>query len=137
MRQPLPVSYNGRICCLTIGVTMPFVDARIALTLTDEQKEAIKADFGQAVSTFGKGEGFLMVGITDGYDLWLGGRKLDKGAYVSFSMIGDTPDAGCREFSAKVCDILQRHAGISSDSVYITFHPMAAARWGWNGSTFG
>ena len=115
---------------------MPFVDARIATELSDDQKETLKAELGQAVSTFGKGEDFLMVGIADDYDLWLGGRKLEDGAYVSFSMIGDTPDGACAEFSAKVCDILDRVAGISGDSVYITFHPMSAKRWGWNGSTF-
>ena len=115
---------------------MPFVDARITCTLTDEQKDAIKAELGQAVSTFGKGESFLMVGITDGYDLWFGGRKLQAGAYVSFSMIGDTPDDRCARFSSQVCDILEKVAGIPGDSVYITFHPMAASRWGWNGSTF-
>lgn len=115
---------------------MPFVDARISVTLSDSQKEAIKAEFGKAVSSFGKGEGFLMVGIADGYDLWLGGRKLDQGAYVSFSMIGDTTDAGCQEFSAKACDILERNAGIPASNVYLTFHPMKGSRWGWNGGTF-
>ena len=115
---------------------MPFVDARISVTLTDAQKEAIKAELGQAVSVFGKGESFLMVGIADGYDLWLGGRKLDRGAYVSFSMIGDTPDDACKAFSAKLCDIFQREAGIAGSDVYITFHPMDRSRWGWNGSTF-
>lgn len=115
---------------------MPFVDARISVTLSDSQKDAIKAELGKAVSTFGKGEGFLMVGIADGYDLWLGGHKLDRGAYVSFSMIGDTPDRGCQDFSAKVCDILERNAGIPGNSVYLTFHPMSGSRWGWNGSTF-
>ena len=116
---------------------MPFVDARITCALTDEQKDALKAEFGQAVSTFGKGESFLMVGIADNFDLWLGGRKLDEGAYVSFSMIGETPDAACREFSAKACSILHDVAGIPASNIYLTFHPMSAARWGWNGSTFG
>ena len=115
---------------------MPFVDARITVTLTDSQKDAIKAELGQAVQVFGKGESFLMVGIADGYDLWFGGNKLERGAYVSFSMIGDTPDAACSEFSAKVCDILERNAGVSGGSVYVTFHPMDRKRWGWNGSTF-
>lgn len=115
---------------------MPFVDARITATLTDAQKDTIKAELGQAVSVFGKGESFLMVGIADGYDLWLGGRKLEQGAYVSFSMIGDTPDDACGAFTAKVCDILERNADVSGDSVYVTFHPMARTRWGWNGSTF-
>lgn len=115
---------------------MPFVDVRTSVTLTDEQKEAIKADLGQAVSVFGKGESFLMVGIADGYDLWLGGRKLDRGAYVSFSMIGDTPDDACGSFVAAVCDILERAAAVSGDSTYVTFHPMERTRWGWNGSIF-
>lgn len=115
---------------------MPFVDARISVTLTDAQKEAIKAELGKAVSVFGKGESFLMVGISDNYDLWLGGNKLEQGAYVSFSMIGDTPDVGCQEFSAKLCDILERQAGIPGSNVYVTFHPMDHSRWGWNGSTF-
>ncbi|MBR3258887.1 MAG: hypothetical protein IKF96_07870 [Eggerthellaceae bacterium] len=39
-------------------------------------------------------------------------------------------------FSAKLCDLLARHAGIPADQVYVTFHPMAASRWGWNGGTF-
>ena len=116
---------------------MPCVDARIANDLTDKQKEAIKAELGKAVSTFGKGESFLMVAIEDEYDLWLGGRKLDEGAFVSFSMIGDTPDEACATFTGQVCDILERVAGISGSNVYVTFHPMSATRWGWNGSTFG
>ena len=115
---------------------MPFVDLRITDTLTDDQKETIKAELGQAVSAFGKGESFLMVGIADGYDLWLGGRKLDHGAYAALSLVGDTPDAGCQTFSASLADILARVADIPGTNVYVTFHPMSGHRWGWNGSTF-
>ena len=32
-----------------------------------------------------------MVGIEDSYDLWLGGKKLDKGAYVAVSLYGNAP----------------------------------------------
>ena len=52
-------------------------------------------------------------------------------------MIGDTPDDACREFSGKACNILCDIAEIPASNIYITFHPMSAARWGWNGSTFG
>ena len=115
---------------------MPFIDARITTTLTDEQKETLKAELGQAVSAFGKGESFLMVGIADGYDLWLGGRKLEQGAYVSLSLVGDTPAAGCKAFSAQLAEILDRVAGIPGSNVYVTFHPLPGSRWGWNGGTF-
>ena len=115
---------------------MPFVDLRITETLTDDQKEALKAELGQAVSAFGKGESFLMVGIADGYDLWLGGNKLERGVYVALSLVGDTPDAACKTFSASIADILGRIADIPGTNIYVTFHPTPGSRWGWNGGTF-
>ena len=115
---------------------MPFVDAKITTPVSDEKRDAIKSGLGQAVSVFGKGESWLMVGIDDEYSLWLGGRKLEKGAFVSVSLIGDTPDAGCSEFTARICDLLRTELGIPGDSVYVTYHPMMRTRWGWNGDTF-
>lgn len=115
---------------------MPFVDARIAGPVTPEQKVALKAGFASAVQAFGKGESFLMVGIVDKYDLWLGGNKLDQGAYLSLSLVGNTPADACAAFSAQVCDLLQEVLGIPGTAVYITFHPTPGNQWGWNGGTF-
>ena len=115
---------------------MPFVDAKITLPVSDAQREAIKSGLGTAISAFGKGESWLMVGIDDEYSLWLGGRELEKGAFVSVSLIGDTPDEGCREFTASICDLLMSVLGIPGDAVYVTYHPMMRTRWGWNGATF-
>ena len=115
---------------------MPFVDARIAGKVTEEQREQLKAAFAESVRAFGKGESFLMVGIVDDYDLWLGGRKLDQGAYVSLSLVGDTPADACAAFSASVCDALSDLLGIPGSNVYLTFHPTPGNRWGWNGGTF-
>lgn len=115
---------------------MPFVDAKITVPVSQEQRVAIKAGLGKAVSAFGKGESYLMVGIDDGYALWLGGRELKKGAFVSVSLIGDTPDEACREFTARLCDLFRRELGIPGEAVYVTYHPMMRTRWGWNGTTF-
>lgn len=115
---------------------MPFVDAKITVPITDEQRDAIKAGLGSAIAAFGKGESWLMVGIDDDYSLWLGGRKLEKGAFVSVSLIGDTPDKGCKEFTRSICDLLRNELDIPSDCVYVTYHPMMRTRWGWNGDTF-
>ncbi|MDO4807060.1 MAG: phenylpyruvate tautomerase MIF-related protein [Coriobacteriales bacterium] len=115
---------------------MPFVDAKITVPVSTEKRDAIKSGLGKAISVFGKGESYLMVGIDDNYSLWLGGRKLEKGAFVSVSLIGDTPDEGCSRFTAHICDLLRRELDIPGESVYVTYHPMMRTRWGWNGDTF-
>ena len=70
---------------------MPFIDSKITVPVTSELKEEIKSELGQLITTLGKTETYLMVGIDDAYDLWLGGKKLDKGAYVSVSLYGNAP----------------------------------------------
>jgi hypothetical protein len=49
-----------------------------------------------------------MVGMEDNYDLRMAGKKLEKGAYVAVSLLGN--------------------------AVYVTYHPVND--WGWNGSNF-
>lgn len=115
---------------------MPFVDAKITVPVSANKRDAIKSGLGRAISAFGKGESYLMVGIDDEYSLWLGGRKLQKGAFVSVSLIGDMSDEACSVFTARLCELLSDELGIPGDSVYVTYHPMMRTRWGWNGDTF-
>lgn len=115
---------------------MPFVDAKITVPVTEVQRDAIKSGLGTAISAFGKNETWLMVGIDDEYSLWLGGEKLERGAFVSVSLIGDTSDEGCRLFTQRICDLFETVLDIPGDAVYVTYHPMMRTRWGWNGSTF-
>ena len=61
---------------------MPFIDSKVTVKMSDDQKETLKNSLGQAITTMNKTESYLMVGINDGYDLFMGGKKLDKGAYV-------------------------------------------------------
>ena len=65
---------------------MPFIDSRVTVKISDQQKEEIKAELGKLITTLNKSETYLMVGIEDSCDLWLGGKKLEKGAYVSVSL---------------------------------------------------
>ena len=115
---------------------MPFVDAKIMVPVSEHKRDAIKGGLGEAVSVFGKGETWLMVGIDDEYSLWMGGRKLERGAFVSVSLIGETPDEACGEFTARLCDLLSDELSIPGENVYVTYHPMMRTRWGWHGSTF-
>lgn len=113
---------------------MPFIDSKVTVSMTEEKKENIKKEFGQAVNILGKGESFLMVGFEDGYDLYLGGEKLDKGAFVSVKLYGNINSASSNKMTAEVCRIMEEQLGIPGDKVYVAYQGIAD--WGWNGRNF-
>lgn len=113
---------------------MPFIDTKVTLPLTEEKKEAIKAKYGQAISVMNKTETYLMVGFEDNYDLYFGGNKLDKGAFVSVKVFGAAQPAACSEMTGNVCQILGEELGIPADKIYVTYQGLSD--WGWNGSNF-
>ena len=113
---------------------MPFIDSKVTVKVSDQQKEEIKSEFGKLIATLNKSETYLMVGIEDSYDLWLGGKKLDKGAYVSVSLYGNAPKASYDKLTGQICELLSDKLGIPGSAVYVTYHPISD--WGWNGQNF-
>lgn len=113
---------------------MPFIDSKITVPVTPAQKEEIKAELGKMITTLNKTETYLMVGIEDSYDLWLGGRKLDRGAYVAVSLYGSAAPEAYDRLTGQICRLLSEKLGIPGDAVYVTYHPVSD--WGWNGQNF-
>lgn len=113
---------------------MPFIDSKITLKLTEDKKESIKSRLGKAVSIIGKPESFLMVGIEDEYDLYMAGQRLEKGAYVSVSLFGNSTSSAYEKMTGEICKIYEEELGIPGQSVYVTYH--GVNDWGWNGSNF-
>ena len=113
---------------------MPLIDSKITMKITDEQKEDLKAAFGKLIATLNKPEAYLMVGIEDAYDLWFGGKKLEKGAYVAVSLLGDAPKAAYEKLTSQICSLMEEKFGIPGKAVYVTYHPVSD--WGWNGGNF-
>ena len=113
---------------------MPFINSKITLPLSEDKKETLKSEFGQAISILHKSESYLMVGIEDDYDLWMAGNKLEKGAYVEVSLLGNASREDYNKLTAKICEIFERELGISGREVYVTYHPISD--WGWNGANF-
>lgn len=113
---------------------MPFIDSKITGTVSQEKRDIIKSEFGKTMAIFGKSESFLMVGFEDNYDLYMGGRKLDKGAYVSVSLFGSAAKNAYENMTAKICEIYEKELGIPGNAVYVTYH--AIDDWGWNGHNF-
>ena len=113
---------------------MPFINSKLTVKVNDQQKEEIKAEFGKLITTLNKSETYLMVGIEDACDLWFGGKKLDKGAYVEVSLLGDAPKELYEKLTGQICDMLGGKLGIPGSAVYVTYHPVSD--WGWNGKNF-
>lgn len=113
---------------------MPFIDSKITVPVSAEQKEALKAELGKLMTTLHKSETYLMVGIEDKYDLWFGGKKLEKGAYVSVSLLGNAPSKDFSAMTGQICEVYSKLLGILGDAIYVTYHPISD--WGWNGSNF-
>lgn len=113
---------------------MPFIDCKLTMKLEEEKKNAVKAKLGKAVSVLHKSETYLMVGFADGYDLYMAGKKLEKGAYVSVSLFGKASPSDYEKMTGEICDILNGELGIPGSAVYVTYH--GVNDWGWNGSNF-
>ena len=113
---------------------MPFIDSKVTVKVSDEKKEEINTELGKLITTLNKSERYLMVGIEDSYDLWFGGKKLEKGAYVSVSLFGEAPKESYDKLTGQICDLLSEKLDIPGDAVYVTYHPIYD--WGWNGKNF-
>lgn len=113
---------------------MPFIDSKVSVKLSDEQRETLKSRLGKAIGILGKPESYLMVGLEDDYDLYFGGNKLEKGAYVSVSLLGDTKPAACGKMTEEICNIYDELFGIPGSNIYVTYH--GVHDWGWDGRNF-
>ena len=113
---------------------MPFIDSKITVSLSEDKKEVLKSELGKAVSILSKPESFLMIGFEDNYDLFMAGKKLEKGAYVSVSLFGNASSDSYDKMTARICEILEEELSIPGDKVYVTYH--GVNDWGWNGSNF-
>ncbi len=113
---------------------MPFIDSKVTVKLSDEKKDAIKSELGKAISVMGKTESYLMVGFEDDYDLYLGGKNLDLGAFVDVRVLGQVNSSACDKMTGEICRIYEEQLGIPGSNVYVTYQGFAD--WGWNGRNF-
>lgn len=110
---------------------MPFIDSKISLPVSAEKRETIKSRFGKAISILNKTESFLMVGFEDNYDLYMGGNKLERGAYVAVRLFGSASSDACDAMTGEICKIYEEELGIPGQSIYVTYQGIRD--WGWNG----
>lgn len=113
---------------------MPYIEAKLSIELNEEQKNELQTKLTDVVSSaFSKPKTYIMTNIEDKKSLYMAEKKLDKGAYLSVSLLGSTSKPACQSLTKNICDILSNY-GIEGSNVYVTYHPTDL--WGWNGMMF-
>lgn len=113
---------------------MPFIDSKITVPVSQEKRDILKSELGKAISILSKPESYLMLGFEDNYDLYMGGKKLDKGAFVEVKLFGNASSAAYEKMTAEICRIYEEELGIPGNGIYITYSGISD--WGWNGRNF-
>ena len=68
---------------------MPFIDSKVTVSLSENQKESLKDELGKIIDEIpGKSQKFLMLGFQDNFPLYFKGEKLDYGAYIEVKLFG-------------------------------------------------
>ncbi len=111
---------------------MPFINSKVTVKISEEQKEEIKGKFGDAVSRIlGKSENWLMVGFEDEYDLYFQGNKNGESAFVEVSLFGSASRSAFETMTKEICEIFESVLKIPKDRIYIKYQEIP--NWGWNG----
>ena len=113
---------------------MPYTQARLTVTLGESEKDELQSKLTNAVgNAFSKPTAYIMTEIEDNCSLYMAGSKLEKGAYVSVSLLGTTTKQACEGLTQQICSILGNY-GIDGKNIYVTYHPENL--WGWNNMMF-
>ena len=114
---------------------MPFIGSKVTVKVSKDKEEIIKKKLGEAIQLIpGKSETFLMVGFEEEYSLYLGGEKLEKGAFIEVKIFGKASKDAYDKLTAAICNIYEEELGIPQNKIYIKYEEVE--NWGWNGSNF-
>ncbi len=114
---------------------MPFIDSKVSVKTTPEQRTELKERLGQAITLIpGKSENWLMIDLSDDQDMYFGGDNSEPIAFISVNIYGDPDRAAFGRFTAELTKIYGEVLGISPDHIYVKY--ATTHDWGWNGGNF-
>ncbi len=114
---------------------MPFINSKVSIKLTNEQKDAVKTRLGKAIAAIpGKTENWLMVGFEDEYSLYFQGNQNGPTAFIEVKIFGKASASDYDRLTGLLTMIFQEELKISQDRLYITYQEVE--NWGWNGANF-
>ena len=114
---------------------MPYIEAKLSIELDENQKKELQSKLSDAVSSaFSKPKSYIMTNIEDSKSIFMGGNKVEKGAYIIIRSLGSVSRPSCQAATKDICDLLTKDYELSGSNIYITYHPVEF--WGWNGNMF-
>lgn len=114
---------------------MPFINSRVSVSMSDAQRETVKAKLGQAISLIpGKSESWLMVELADQCDLYFQGNNSQPTAFIEVKVFGSIPGNSLDKLTGEICNIYETELQIPQNRIYVKYEEVT--KWGWNGSNF-
>jgi hypothetical protein len=114
---------------------MPFINSRVSVPMTEQQKESLKQQLGEAISIIpGKSEQWLMLEFADNCDLYFQGDNTLPAAFVEIKVFGSIPTDSLDKMTKTICGIYEECLQIKKDRIYVKYEE--SCKWGWNGSNF-
>ena len=115
---------------------MPVIHTHVSVSTTPEQREALKAAYGRAITAVpGKSEGWLMCPFEDNMPIYFGGSDDQPAAYVEVNVFGrSVPSSAWEKLTQNIMAALNSTLGVPEDRTYIRY--TATTDWGWNGGNF-
>lgn len=114
---------------------MPFINTKTNISLSRKQKENVKQQLGEAITTIpGKTEQFLMVGFEDSLSLYLAGDNIEPCAIVTVEIFGSTTDDIYAQMTEKITNIVSTDLSIKPERIYVNYKEIS--HWGMNGKNF-
>ena len=114
---------------------MPYIEAKMSFKLEYAQKDNLHKKLEDVISgAFSKPKSYIMTSIEDATTLYMGGNRVEKGAYISVKSLGSISKSACQTATQAICNILSADLGVDTSKVYITYHP--SDLWGHDGYMF-
>ena len=113
---------------------MPFIIARVNVTVNHEQEEIIKYRLDRAIELVpGKSEQYLMICFEDNCRFWLRGDDALQAAYIEVSIFGNDCYYGYEGLTQEITMAFHDVLGIPSENIYLKYDDIHV--WGVNGFT--
>jgi phenylpyruvate tautomerase PptA (4-oxalocrotonate tautomerase family) len=114
---------------------MPFIDSKVSVKTTPEQRKELKEKLGQAIALIpGKSETWLMIDLADDQNMYFRGEDQQPTAFIAVSVYGDADRGAFAKMTAELTKIYGDVLGIAPDHMYVKYS--ATHDWGWNGNNF-